>query len=536
MVNRMKNCEVSVIVPVYNVEDYIDDCIESIVRQTFSDIEILMILGHSTDGTSIHCEKWIQKDDRIRGIQEEERGLGPARNQGIREARGKYIVFVDSDDVIRPDYIEKMYNVMLKESADLVECDFCKIRLYSEKDEYISCTSMLNKEFDIYHRLLLGNVAMWKIMTSRRLWLDHNIVQPHGAAEDFFTYPILLFSANKISCISEDLYLYRKDRLGNMCSSIDRRYFEIAKTLKMFLEMCIDRGYIFKYKYEINMYILRWISRYLSPCLGKVNYTEYIKIKHEYTSAYISYFSDRSIVNEVIWGGFNLNRIINKLDMLEDPYCRFNFISIISVMSNKVRKFEVKNKNPYREFMLKREYQDNFFDFVKKNDTKFFFFDLLEERHDIIEVEQGTYITKSDAFEEADINLKSIKVIRRDTEECRKIWEESCIRFIGILLTLVKPQNIFMVKNFLMEQYGDGTKKSYFKNINEIKKTNDILDKYYHFIESEFPDIRVVDVNRENMYYYTDVKYEFGCFPWHMNEWANIQIAECISKFISEKR
>ena len=90
--------EVSVIIPVYNVEDYLDTCMESLCSQTFRDIEILLINDGSTDGSELKCREWADKDDRIRYISKENEGVAPTRNLGVSMARGKYLAFVDPDD------------------------------------------------------------------------------------------------------------------------------------------------------------------------------------------------------------------------------------------------------------------------------------------------------------------------------------------------------------------------------------------------------------------------------------------------------
>lgn len=527
----MNNYPVSIIVPVYNVEDYIDDCIESIVNQTFSNIEILLIVGQSSDCSTDKCQKWCLKDKRIRMVQEKQRGLGSARNQGIQEARGEYIVFVDSDDVIKATYVEKMYTEIVKYNADLAECDFSRIRLYSEKNEYVPCTKILRNELDVFNKFLLGNISMWKIMSKKTFWLENDILQPAGIAEDFTVYPILLFSAKKIVNISEDLYLYRKDRPGNLCgdsSDIVEKSAQIANQIEVLLKECIKRNYFYEHQKELSIYIRRWISRYISPYLGDISEIQYMKIKQKYFEIYTKYFFDQSFISEMILGGFNLSRIVNKLSLFEDPYCRINFTSLISIMSKKTKKHKIVHKNKYRKFMLEREYHKDFFELVEKQKPTYFFFDLLEERHDILEVD-GIFFTKSDAFDEAEIDLKGIaRVIKRESNECRNLWKKSCILFFEKLCTYVVPSNIIMIKTYLLEQYGDGKNKYYFNNLNKIRRINNLLLEYYQFIEDNFPKIQIVEVDPKDEYYYTDINFEFGCYPWHMNEWENIEIAKKI--------
>ena len=117
--------KVSVIIPVYNVEDYIDRCLKSVIEQTLEDIEIIIVNDGSTDDSKKIIEKYInQYPNKIIYLEKENGGLSSARNFAIPYAKGEYIAFLDSDDYIEPEMYEQMYNKAIKENADLVECDF----------------------------------------------------------------------------------------------------------------------------------------------------------------------------------------------------------------------------------------------------------------------------------------------------------------------------------------------------------------------------------------------------------------------------
>ena len=106
----MTKALVSVIVPIFMVEEYLDECIQSIVCQTYSNIEIILVNDGSLDGCPQKCDEWARKDHRIRVIHKPNGGLSSARNAGLDIAKGDYIAFVDSDDYVTPDYVEVMYN------------------------------------------------------------------------------------------------------------------------------------------------------------------------------------------------------------------------------------------------------------------------------------------------------------------------------------------------------------------------------------------------------------------------------------------
>ena len=117
---------VSVIVPVYNMKNYLGRCVDSILAQSFGNLQILLVDDGSTDGSALLCDQLAEKDDRIRSIHIAHAGPGAARNRGIREAEGDFAVFVDSDDWISPEMLETMVSVMIREGADLVTCDLTR--------------------------------------------------------------------------------------------------------------------------------------------------------------------------------------------------------------------------------------------------------------------------------------------------------------------------------------------------------------------------------------------------------------------------
>ncbi len=139
----MKEVEVSIIVPVCNAEKYLDECINSIVCQTFHNIEIILVVAKSKDNSIEKCNYWQNRDKRIRVINEKQTGLGPARMQAVYEdAVGEFIAFVDADDIIESTFIEKMYGELVASQADMVECDFYRMREYSETLDCGQCSSI----------------------------------------------------------------------------------------------------------------------------------------------------------------------------------------------------------------------------------------------------------------------------------------------------------------------------------------------------------------------------------------------------------
>ena len=128
----MYNMKISIIVPIYNVEKYLDKCIKSIVNQSFKNLEIILVDDGSPDNCPAICDEWAIKDSRIKVIHKENGGLSDARNAGLAVATGEYIAFVDSDDYIEADMYKKLLSVALNNKCDIVSC---KLRMVYENDK-----------------------------------------------------------------------------------------------------------------------------------------------------------------------------------------------------------------------------------------------------------------------------------------------------------------------------------------------------------------------------------------------------------------
>ncbi len=124
---------ISIIVPVYKVEEYLDKCIESIVNQTYTNLEIILVDDGSPDNCPEICDKWAERDNRIKVIHKSNGGLSDARNAGLSVATGDFIAFVDSDDYIETDMYEKLLDVALRNNTDIVSC---KLRMVYENEDY----------------------------------------------------------------------------------------------------------------------------------------------------------------------------------------------------------------------------------------------------------------------------------------------------------------------------------------------------------------------------------------------------------------
>ena len=143
----MENPLISVIVPIYNVEEYLNRCVESIVNQTYQKLEIILVDDGSPDNCPRMCDDWAKKDSRIKVIHKENGGLSDARNAGMKITTGEYISFIDSDDYIETCMIEILYEAIKKYDCDIASC---RVRIVMDDKPSIPLTSAIDnkKVFD----------------------------------------------------------------------------------------------------------------------------------------------------------------------------------------------------------------------------------------------------------------------------------------------------------------------------------------------------------------------------------------------------
>lgn len=205
--------KVSVVVPVYNVEKYITDCLDSLVNQTLDEMEIIIVNDGSTDGSEKIIKKFEKKYDNIIYLKKENGGLSDARNYGMQFAKGDYIAFLDSDDFVDKTIYEKLYVKAQEENADYVECDF--YWAYSQNEGF-----KLKKDTGIRYKnkkemFTYARVVTWNKLIKRSIIKDEF---PKGLKyEDIEFFYKLLPNIKKFAFVEEPLiyYIQRKNSLAN---------------------------------------------------------------------------------------------------------------------------------------------------------------------------------------------------------------------------------------------------------------------------------------------------------------------------------
>lgn len=201
--------KVSVIVPVYNVEKYIEKCLDSLVNQTLKDIEIIIVNDGSKDNSIKIINKYLSNHKNIVYLEKQNGGLSDARNYGMKYAKGDYIAFLDSDDYVDKTIYEKMYNKAIQENADFVECDFYWV-YPNKKKEDVGYIYKNKKEMLTYARVVAWNKLIKREIIKEKFPLKLNY-------EDVEFFYKLIPNINRFSFVKEPLiyYIQREDSIVN---------------------------------------------------------------------------------------------------------------------------------------------------------------------------------------------------------------------------------------------------------------------------------------------------------------------------------
>lgn len=246
--------KVSVIVPIYNVEKYLEKCINSLLSQTLEDIQIILVNDGSKDNSGNIAREYEKNNkNRITYVEKENGGLSDARNYGLKYATGDFIAFLDSDDYIEKNAYEEMYNKAIEENADYVECDFIwefpnKIRVdkqypYKNKKEMLSFV----------------RVVAWNKLIKRQLITDNNLEFPKGLRyEDVeFTYKLIPF-INKFAYVDKP-FIHYVQREGSIANVQNERTAEIFTVLDNVIEFYKKNNIYEKYRDELEYNYARYL-------------------------------------------------------------------------------------------------------------------------------------------------------------------------------------------------------------------------------------------------------------------------------------
>lgn len=272
---------ISIIVPVYKVEEYLDECIGSIVRQTYENLEIILVDDGSPDNCPEKCDNWAKKDPRIKVIHKKNGGLSKARNEGMSKATGKYIAFVDSDDWIEMTYVEHLYRAIQKTGADISACDVREIR--SDKDrlaanvgtgQTVACSPE-----KALSELLKGRTfraVAWNKLYRAGLLKGERFEVGKLHEDEFFSYRI--FDKAGLLCYTDlPLYNYRK-RGGSIMTELTIQRLDSLEAYLRRLDL-LEKKYRGLYKKDKITFCLTCVNFYTDTYIKKYEETPAVRQK-----------------------------------------------------------------------------------------------------------------------------------------------------------------------------------------------------------------------------------------------------------------
>lgn len=261
---------ISVIVPVYNVEKYLKECLDSICRQTYKNLEIILIDDGSNDLSGKICDEYLKKDCRIKVIHTENKGVCSARNIGMEKAKGKWITFVDSDDWIEEEFCEELYREIIKENCDVALCGYYRVIGKNRekincniKEKFVNSNQYLIKSLNPQTGYGFSHMKLYRSECIRNVKFNEKLV----VGEDALFNEMISENIKKGVMVSKPLYNYRINQ-NSVVKRYDKKYFE--KYLKSII---VNKEYIFDKYYE-NRVIIQNYYNYVAfhVLLVAVNY------------------------------------------------------------------------------------------------------------------------------------------------------------------------------------------------------------------------------------------------------------------------
>lgn len=293
--------KVSVIIPVYNVYDYLDKCLDSLVHQTLKDIEIIVVNDGSPDDSDKIIAKYQKRYPRkIVSLTKKNGGQGSARNLGLTKAQGKYVAFVDSDDYIEKDMLEAMYNKASKTNSDIV---ICSTNVVSLNYDVLKCEHTL-----MYHDktmdTILGKMAVWDKLYKKELFDDIKFREKVWYEDIDVTFK-LLTKASKISFIDKPFYNYLL-RPGSTMNNINlNKNLELLTAFDEMISYLKKNDMYTKYYEKLELLAIYHI--YISGITRLIKTKTSMRDKKIIINKYIDYMNTN-------FKGFNSNRYINKME------------------------------------------------------------------------------------------------------------------------------------------------------------------------------------------------------------------------------
>jgi len=287
-----ENPIISVIVPVYNVDKYLNQCIDSILNQTFSNFELILVNDGSFDYSYKICKEYAEKDSRVRVFSQENKGAGSARNKGIDESKGEYLTFIDSDDYVVADYLEKLYHAIVEYNVSIAMTAYYRyddsnnmLYYYLRDEDY---GSEMIPQNELFNRMLDdANYLQVCAKIYRKTLFDDVRFPVNRYFEDFYTVTKLFVLTPEIVFVKDNLYCYRRHPNSIVNTPVN-------------LKKVID-------------HIEGYEETILLLALYKADISGFINKYRSYLQYYKEMFEDKQIVDIDIY-----HKIVSRLDIIEE--------------------------------------------------------------------------------------------------------------------------------------------------------------------------------------------------------------------------
>ena len=475
IVNSEKNnIKLSIIIPVYNTENYLEQCLDSIINQSLKEIEIICIDDESKDNSLIILRKYQTKDKRIKVISKKNEGVGPTRNLGIELAKGEYICFIDSDDYVDLKLYEIAYKTAKKFNADLVA--FRWHHFVGKIDKFKEKNTNFVPVFDVMEKLWdKASILPWNKIIRREIFKDKNVrFFPYDFAEDIFFNYNMYPRIKNISFIDKAFYHYREGRVGKLSRiSYNQKFIKSNKMFPLLYESWKKGNFI---KGRENLLLTFLFSIRARRCRRfytfEKNCFKHIKNMH--------LLYNKNVIDSLKGG--NRRKIFGLKRRFPDLICDNNIYNKKNIINNKCKIIEfsyiILNNNSNLEFI-----EFNIQSIISQTLNRFFNFEIIYINFNLKE------------------NILNILNKYKSIENRIKIYN-------------LNNSNIIKAKNF-------GIKKSKGKYLTFIN-SNDYVDfDFYRFAYIKMINEQL-DLYSSNLSYFCD-EYDNYEEYWYENEIENIE-------------
>ena len=564
IVNQDKNnIKLSIIIPVYNTENYLEQCLDSIINQSLKELEIICIDDESKDNSLIILRKYQTKDKRIKVISKKNEGVGPTRNLGIELAKGEYICFIDSDDYVDLKLYEIAYKTAKKFNADLVAFRWHhfvgKIDKFKEKNtKFIPIFDVMEKLWD------KASILPWNKIIRREIFKDKNVrFFPYDFAEDIFFNYNMYPRIKNISFIDKAFYHYREGRIGKLSRiSYNQKFIKSNKMFPLLYESWKKGNFIkgresllLSFLFSIRARRCRRFYTFEKNCFKHIKNMHLLYNKDVFESlrggnrriilGLKKRFPDLICDNNI----YNKNNVINnnKCEIIEFSYIILNNNSNLEFIENNIQSIISQTLNRfynieiiYINFNLKENIL-NILNKYKSIENRIKIYNLnnsniIKAKNFGIKKSKGKYLTFINSNDYVDFDFYRFAYIKMINEQLdlyssnlsyfcdeydnyEEYWYENEIENIETILNKL-DYNI----------YGKIYKSDLIKNINFLSFDNNEIIENIYFNTIVFSKVDVIGFNIGKYYH----KRNLNCINNNNNNILNIKIDDIFDSLITE--